>query len=237
MDVLTMNYTIYPLGDSALIVDFHSADEERLLNILTSLTQSLPSFMHESFIEAVPSYNTVTVHYDPLKIKSHFPFQLMKAALIESIDALKVQEGRKNKDIVTIPVLYGNGYGPDLPFVAQHNDISVEEVIKIHTEKLYTVAFLGFSPGFPFLRGMSSSITAPRRQSPRIKIEEGSVGIAGSQTGVYPVSSPGGWQIIGRTPLKLFNPGDSDNPALLSQGDLLKFTSISKEEFHRLEES
>ncbi|MGM0845305.1 MAG: 5-oxoprolinase subunit PxpB [Bacillota bacterium] len=232
-----MNYSIYPLGDSALIVDFHIADEERLLNTLTSFTDSLALHMEKSFIEAVPSYNTVTVHYNPLEIKAPFPYKVMEDTLIEVIERMKVKKVRKKKEIITIPVLYGDEFGPDLTFVAEHNKMSAEEVIRLHTEKLSTVAFLGFSPGFPFLRGMSPAISAPRHQSPRIKIDEGSVGIAGSQTGVYPVSSPGGWQIIGRTPLKLFNPDETDNPALLSQGDLLKFSSITKAEFHRLEES
>ncbi|WP_113929230.1 5-oxoprolinase subunit PxpB [Bacillus sp. P14.5] len=231
-----MTYTIYPLGDSALIVDFHNSDEEKLSNILTSLTHALILPMHDSFIEAVPSYNTVTVHYNPLKIKSDFPYKVMENTMIEIIETMEITNKRKKTETVTIPVLYGNEYGPDLPVVAQHNDMSIEQVIEIHTRELYTVAFLGFSPGFPFLRGMSPAISTPRRQSPRIKIEAGSVGIAGSQTGVYPVSSPGGWQIIGRTPVKMFDPDDQENPALLSQGDLLKFTPITKAEFDRMEE-
>jgi len=129
--------------------------------------------------------------------------------------------------------LYGGEYGPDLEFVAQYNKLSVEEVIKIHTEKEYFIYMLGFSPGFPYLGGMSDKIATPRLEKPRIKVSEGSVGIAGGQTGIYPINSPGGWQIIGRIPVKLFEIKEKF-PFLLKSGDYLKFYPINQKEFKEI---
>lgn len=232
-----MTYTIHPLGDSAALIDFQIENEETLIFTLSSLSKVLSQLQHAAIIEAVPAYKTVTVHYNPLKIDSDFPFQFIEDLLTTEIDRLQLSEGSRRDDIITIPVLYGDDAGPDLTFIAEHHGISEEKVIQIHSRPVYSIAFLGFSPGFPFLKGMDPSIAVPRRKTPRIRIEAGSVGIAGSQTGVYPISSPGGWQIIGKTPLKLFDPDKTDKPALFSQGDRIKFTPISKAEFERLEES
>ncbi len=137
--------------------------------------------------------------------------------------------------VVSIPVCYGGDFGPDLEYVAHHNNISPQEVIEIHSGNEYSVYMIGFSPGFPYLGGMSEKISAPRRSSPRLIIPAGSVGIAGKQTGIYPIETPGGWQIIGRTPIKLFRP-DEESPSLLQAGDKIKFTPISYPEFMKWEE-
>jgi inhibitor of KinA len=135
-----------------------------------------------------------------------------------------------------VPTCYGGDLGPDLPFVAQHNGLLPEDVIGIHTGQTYRVYMLGFAPGFPYLGGMSERIAAPRRPSPRIAVPAGSVAIAGTQTGVYPMESPGGWQIIGRTALRLFHP-ERDPPALLRMGDQVRFRSISREEYGEAKEA
>jgi inhibitor of KinA len=132
--------------------------------------------------------------------------------------------------VVSIPVCYGGAFGPDLDFVAGHNKLSVQEVIDIHTSRPYQVYMLGFTPGFPYLGGMSERIAAPRLAQPRVAIPAGSVGIAGSQTGIYPIESPGGWQLIGRTPLRLFDPG-SATPFLFAAGNYLRFTAIDADAF------
>jgi inhibitor of KinA len=234
-----MNFTIYPLGDSAVLIDFQIKDEEKCLHTITSLTHALTKYKckYNAIIEAVPAYKTVTVHYNPLKIHSPSPFSMIKDIVASEIEALVLNHEPASQKVLTIPVLYGKEAGQDLPFVAEHNNLSEDRVIKIHSERIYTVAFLGFSPGFPFLRGMDSSIAAPRKKEPRIRIDAGSVGIAGNQTGIYPLSSPGGWQIIGQTPLKLFDPNNPSRPSLLSQGDNIRFSPITEIEFQRLEES
>ena len=143
---------------------------------------------------------------------------------------LETAEGEE-VTLVEIPTLYNDEVGPDLSYVAEHNKLSKEEVIKIHTGTDYLVYMLGFMPGFTYLGGMSEKIATPRLESPRLQIYPGSVGIAGKQTGMYPSMSPGGWRIIGRTPLKLYNP-DSDTPVYISSGDYVRYVSISEEEYN-----
>ena len=136
--------------------------------------------------------------------------------------------------VIEIPVLYGGEMGPDIENVAEHNHKTVEEVIKIHTSEEYLIYMIGFIAGFPYLGGMSKEIATPRLKSPRVKIEGGSVGIAGEQTGIYPVASPGGWQLIGRTPLKLYD-ADREKPVLLEAGQYIKFAAVTEEEYKKIE--
>ena len=136
--------------------------------------------------------------------------------------------------VIEIPVLYGGEMGPDIENVAEHNHKTVEEVIKIHTSEEYLIYMIGFIAGFPYLGGMSKEIATPRLKSPRVKIEGGSVGIAGEQTGIYPVASPGGWQLIGRTPLKLYD-ADREKPVLLEAGQYIKFAAVTEEEYKMIE--
>ena len=136
--------------------------------------------------------------------------------------------------VIEIPVLYGGEMGPDLENVAKHNHKTPEEVIQIHTSEEYLIYMLGFIAGFPYLGGMSKEIATPRLKSPRVKIDGGAVGIAGEQTGIYPVDSPGGWQLIGRTPLKLYD-ADREKPILLEAGQYIKFRSVSKKEYKKIE--
>lgn len=137
---------------------------------------------------------------------------------------------QKVRYVIEIPVCYGEEFGPDLEFVANHNGLTPEEVIRIHSSAEYLVYMVGFAPGFPYLGGMPEAIAAPRRPSPRLAIPAGSVGIAGKQTGVYPIETPGGWQIIGRTPIALFVP-DSNPPTILASGDRICFRPISRQEY------
>ena len=138
-------------------------------------------------------------------------------------------------DVLEIPVLYGGEMGPDLAFVAQNAGISEEEVVKIHTSTEYLIYMLGFTPGFTYLGGMSDKIATPRLKQPRVKIPAGSVGIAGKQTGVYPVDSPGGWQLIGRTPVKMYDP-DREVPILPQAGQYIKFKAVSQAEYDKIAE-
>ncbi len=132
-----------------------------------------------------------------------------------------------------IPVLYGGEDGPDLEWVAGYHNATPQEIIRRHTEPTYRVYMIGFTPGYPYMGELPDNLVTPRRETPRTKIAKGSVGIARKQTGIYPVASPGGWQLIGRTPIKLFAPGRS-NPFLYQAGDRIKFRPISPEEYSRL---
>jgi len=136
-------------------------------------------------------------------------------------------------ETIEIQVAYGNDFGPDLEFVAQHNNLTPEEVIQIHTSGTYLIYMLGFTPGYPFLGGLSEKIFTPRLENPRLVVPAGSVAIANNQTGIYPIDSPGGWQLIGRTPIKLYDPTGSP-PILLKAGNYVSFKRISREEFQEI---
>lgn len=174
--------------------------------------------------EAVPTYRSFAVYYDPLRIG--------RGALKENIDALlcltpdQVEHGSR---MVEIPTVYGGEYGPDLEFVARHTSLSEDEVIRLHTEPFYHVYMLGFTGGFPYLGGLSERLSIPRLHTPRLKVPAGSVGIAGTQTGVYPVESPGGWRIIGRTSLRLFDPS-RQIPTPILPGDKVRFVQVPQRE-------
>jgi 5-oxoprolinase (ATP-hydrolysing) subunit B len=173
-----------------------------------------------------PAYASVLVEFDALRF-THAGIERRIRALKDNMDSSGA-EGR----LVTIPVCYGGEFGPDLAWVAAHNGLTPEKVVAIHSSVDYLVYFLGFSPGFPYLGGMPPSIAAPRLSSPRKHVPVGSVAIGGDQTGVYPVSSPGGWRIIGKTPVRLFGV-DRNPPALLALGDRVRFTPIGEDQFER----
>ncbi|MHB8904561.1 MAG: 5-oxoprolinase subunit PxpB, partial [Melioribacteraceae bacterium] len=136
-------------------------------------------------------------------------------------------------EVIEIPVCYDEEFAPDISIVAKHNSLTIEQVIQIHSQPEYLVYFLGFSPGFPYLGEMPKEIVTPRLLTPRLKVPAGSVAIGGDHTGIYPISSPGGWNIIGRTPLRLFSP-ENENPTLLKMSDRIKFVPITKKEFEQL---
>ena len=169
-------------------------------------------------------YDPAVISYEALKEK------------IEGLDSNEEESTAGTQRRIVIPVLYGKPFPEDLAHVAEHAGISEEEVIRIHTERGYPVYMIGFLPGFPYLGNLDERIHTPRRQAPRTEIPAGAVGIGGAQTGVYPVTSPGGWHILGLTPVKLYDP-DAENPVLLQSGDLIRFRSIDEEEFRRIQQS
>lgn len=216
---------IKPLGDSGLAVIFEETISLEVLKQVNSLKYYLEAESFDGILELVASYNSLLIYYDPMAVlyadvKDHVEV-LLKKPLIED----------QERKVVEIPVLYD---GPDLQRVADHTGLTFDEIIDLHTEATYTVYMLGFSPGFPYLGGMNPKLRTPRRTSPRLKIEAGSVGIADMQTGVYSVASPGGWQIIGRTPLKLFDL-NREMPTLLDAGDRLHFVAIDQSTYDLLE--
>ena len=179
----------------------------------------------EGLIEIIPAYRSFLIMYDPLKLDLVMIKNRLED-LQQKIGEIQIPQPKT----LEIPVVYGGEYGPDMEWVAQYHNISVEEVIQLHTGTTYQVYMIGFMLGFPYMGELPESLATPRRETPRTVIPQGSVAIAQRQTGIYPVESPGGWQILGRTPLKLFNPLHSP-PVLLEMGDLVKFISIGEEEF------
>jgi len=207
-------------GDKALVIEFGDSIEKGINSKIRGLTLAIEREAISGIIETIPTYRSLMVIYEPLILELE--------VLINKIKAIEGKMGEMelpSAKVIEIPTLYGGEYGPDLEFVAEHNNISLEEVIKLHTSTEYLIYMIGFTPGFPYLGGMDDKIAAPRLQTPRTKIPVGSVGIAGKQTGIYPIESPGGWQLIGRTPVKLYDPYRKD-PVLLNAGDYIKFVQI-----------
>lgn len=237
-----MNYSLRPLGDHAIVIQLGNSIQQETHEMVKTVTTFFETRTIEWLVEIIPAFTTVTLYYDPIKIiESHKPFQntlpykIVCSEIEHMLSQITTLE-QSDSRIVDIPVCYGGEFGPDLEEVANHNHISTEDVIAKHSKGDYLVYMIGFAPGFPYIGGMSPDIATPRRESPRLKIPAGSVGIAGEQTGVYPIETPGGWQLIGRTPLKLFKPNNNDSPSLLKAGDRIRFTPISFEEYKVLEE-
>ncbi|MBT2711972.1 5-oxoprolinase subunit PxpB [Pseudomonas sp. ISL-88] len=229
---------IQPLGDSAAIIRFGEKISEQVNGRVHAAAACMEERPFPGFIECIPAFTSLTIFYDVYAVteiqKGVSPFELVKKEVAERLSDLTAEQ-KDGRRIIEIPVCYGREFGPDLEEVAKLNDLTPEDVIRIHTEGEYLVYMLGFAPGFPFLGGMSERIAAPRKSSPRPSIPAGSVGIAGLQTGVYPISTPGGWQLIGSTPLNLFQP-EKNPPSLLRSGDTVKFVRITAEEYSRRKE-
>lgn len=217
-------------GDRAVLA-VYGEGVDPAINERVRRMAALVNTLHHPAIEAVvPSYATLAVHYNPLEIDC--------AGLIEFLLHLeqRLEEAVISEAVtVEIPVCYGGEFGPDLAFVAAHNGIDPEEVIRLHSAAAYRIYAIGFAPGFCYLGGLDSRIYAPRLATPRLRVAAGSVGIAGSQTGVYPLTSPGGWQLIGRTPLCLFDPL-RPRPIPYQAGDTIRFRPVPAEAFARFEQ-
>jgi len=217
-----------PVGDSALLVEFGNQIDPAINRRVHVLALVLAQEPIPGLGEAVPTYRSLLIHYDPLYWSYQGVIQLVQERM-ERTGTVSLPEPR----LVKISTVYGGKFGPDLEFVAGHSGLSVQDVIRIHSSATYPVYMMGFTPGFPYLGGIDETIAAPRLETPRTRVPAGSVGIAGSQTGIYPIESPGGWRIIGRTPLTLLDP-HHDPPTLLVAGDRVRFLPISEAEFERL---
>ena len=222
-------------SENSLLIQFENKIHETINRKIRILCDYFENHKIKGIIEYIPYYTAISIVYNPFEFKLHEGFPLLKNEIENIINSLDFSKEYK-ENIVEVPVCYEEDFGPDIKYVAKYNNISIEEVKRIHTSGKYLVYMLGFAPGFPYLGGMNKKIATPRKETPRLKIPEGSVGIAGMQTGVYPIETPGGWQIIGRTPLKLSNL-ESPKKSLLKCGDIVKFKEISIKEYNSLKET
>jgi inhibitor of KinA len=237
---------ITALGDSALIVRVRERFEdapEKTLNEVLEVLRRLENARIPGVIELAPAYTTVAVFFDPLEVanagaKPDQAFNWLTERVRIALSSVPTRRDDRrrvadNSRSIEIPVCYDRQFAFDLDDVAQRAQISPREVVDLHSGAKYRVTCVGFVPGFPFLSGLPKKLATPRRATPRKEIPAGSVGIGGVQTGIYPLRSPGGWNLIGRTPLRLFDP-QKDPPTLLGAGDRVRFRSISREEFTAL---
>jgi inhibitor of KinA len=221
-----------PLGDSALLIQLGDAIDAATHARVRAAFDALSALRLPGVTDIVPAYTGVAVHYEPLSYvdTSHrgerpTPYDIASRTLLDALAGLEAAAAAPVRE-VEIPVHYGGQDGPDLDHVARHTRLSASEVVALHAAGEYTVYMIGFTPGFPYLGGLAARLATPRRASPRQRVPAGSVGIAGSQTGVYPLETPGGWQIIGRTAERLFRP-ELDPPTLLRIGDRVRFVAVS----------
>lgn len=222
-------FQIEAYGDRGIRVQLGDAISEEINEKIRSLSMLLDQEKIEGVIEWIPTYTAVSIYYDPYYIS----FLQLKEKLLE-LKGTFSQVTPPSAEVVEIPVCYGEEFGPDLEEVANHNELTEKEVIDLHCGRDYLIYMMGFTPGFPYLGGMSADIAAPRLTEPRAEIPAGSVGIAGSQTGIYSMNTPGGWRIIGKTPVKLYNP-DREPHILLKAGNYIRFIPISLQEYNEIE--
>lgn len=219
---------ILPLGDSGVTIEFGNEIDPEINARAIAFAKTVAGQHWSGILDIVPTYRSVTIHFDPLHWNSAMLTRKLKT-LPQRDPKLAVSEGRFHE----IPVLYGGEWGPDLEEVARCSGLQPDEVIALHTSMPYRVYMLGFSPGFPYLGLVPEQLAIPRRSTPRTKVPAGSVGIADRQTGIYPTATPGGWQLIGRTPIAVYWKNET-NPFLLQPGDRVRFKPIARDEFNRL---
>ncbi|MDR1464677.1 MAG: 5-oxoprolinase subunit PxpB [Oscillospiraceae bacterium] len=222
--------TILPAGDAALVVAFGNEISPAVNARVRALTDSLARRPLRGVTECVPTFRSVLVAYDPCAVR----YAWLRRKLARRLAALSLA-GEAETRVFVIPVCYGGAFGEDLPAVAEHTGFSPDEVIRRHSGADYLIYMLGFLPGFAYLGGLEQALHTPRLQNPRTSIPAGSVGIGGEQTGIYPLASPGGWQLIGRTPVRPYDPRRAE-PILYRAGDYIRFVPVSAEEYAELEQ-
>jgi len=223
-------YSIFPLGDSALTIDFGNIINQDVNQKVLRLFHHLKALADETILDFAPAYSSLTVYYDVASFhhSDKTAFETV-ADILEQLLSKNINIPQRIPNFFEIPVCYSKKFALDIDYVAEQNGLQAEEVIYLHTSKTYKVYMLGFLPGFTYMGEVDDRLETARKPIP-IKLFSGAVGITGKQTGIYPMESPGGWQIIGRTPVKVFNK-EEDNPVLFQPGDEVKFYSITEDEF------
>ena len=233
LSAISLPVRLYPLGDAAVVLEFGGGISAATHGAIAAFSARLMRQPLAGLREVVPAFTTLTVYYDPWLASENgqfAPYERITAQLQMLLQFSEAAEAAEETEMVEIPVCYGGEFGPDLNFVAAHTGLSPAEVITRHTAPEYLVHMIGFAPGFPYLGGMDAQLATPRRPQPRPLVPAGAVGIAGPQTGIYSLPTPGGWQLIGRTPLALFNP-EWAAPSRLRAGQRLRFMAISEADF------
>jgi inhibitor of KinA len=234
--IFPLPYSISSINESALLVSFENKIDERINEKVIALQNAFNQKKFEGLIETVPAYSSLGVFYDISTIKENHPaataYDFVKKLTEQFINELQDVAPQQKKPPVQIPVYYN---GEDLLNLASLHQLSIEEIIRIHTEKIVRVFMIGFLPGFAYMGKLDDRIATPRLATPRASVKPGSVGIAGSQTGIYPLASPGGWQLIGQTPIKIFDIR-KETPCLFQPGDPVQFVAISESDFEQLNE-
>lgn len=224
---------IVPMGDRALVIEFGDAAEPALSSHIAAVAQHMRASPPAGVLDIVPTYTTLALHYDPAAVADgDSPYDTLAEqveAWLGAEPAGSMVQGR----LIEIPVCYGGQFGEDLEALASRHGLQPEEAVRLHSAPRYHVHMLGFVPGFAYLGGLDERLATPRRDSPRPKVPAGSVAIGGGHTGIFPLETPGGWHLIGRTPLQLFTPG-MEPPCLLNAGDSVHFVPISAERFASL---
>lgn len=220
---------ILTAGDSALLIEFGKEINPETNRKITAIVQLMREQHIEGIVDVIPAFCSLLINYDPRVLS----YEELKERM-ENLLKMETKTETTRKRIFEIPVCYGGEYGPDIDNIAEHAGLSVNEVIKIHSSKDYLIYMLGFLPGFTYLGGLDERIHTPRLASPRLTIRAGSVGIGGSQTGIYPLDSPGGWQLMGLTPVRTYDP-ERQTPILVEAGDYIRFIPIDEEEFLRIQ--
>lgn len=231
-------WRIEALGDCCLMVEFGQRIAPEINRTARSFAAWLLAHPIAGVTDVVPAFTTVALHYRPEAIEAGrpdaLPFQRLRGQ-VEAILAQDIAHEQGAGRVIEVPVCYGGEFGPDLPEVAAACGLSPEQLIALHAASPHVVYMLGFAPGFPYIGGLDQRLAVPRRQTPRTSIPAGTVAIAREQTVIYPIETPGGWNMIGRTPLRLFDPL-ADPPSLLQPGDELRFVAISPQQYRSLQE-
>ena len=227
---------LFPLGDAAIVLEFGDVISPATHRAIRAVSGYLARHPFAGLREYVPAFTTLTVYYDPWRLSEDGqcqPYERVAEIVRDLLPAALASAVASGTTVVEIPVCYGGVFGPDLELVAAHTGLTPAAVMARHAAPDYLVHLIGFAPGFPYLGGLDAALATPRRAQPRALVPTGSVGIAGPQTGIYSLPTPGGWQLIGRTPLRLFNP-EWPQPSRLQAGQHLRFVPISAAEFRAL---
>ena len=219
-----------PEGDCAILIAFGDEISPQVNQRVTAVCNMIRDAKIIGILDMIPAYASLLVQYNPLLVS----FESLQKRL-KTLIKITPEAASSGKRIVELPVCYGGEFGPDLDRIAHHAGLTRQEVIDLHTASDYLVYMLGFLPGFCYLGGLDPRLHTPRLETPRTHIPAGSVGIGGSQTGIYPLDSPGGWQLMGRTPVRTYDP-NQEPPILLQAGDILRFRAITSAEYLRIYE-